>query len=144
LISWLIAKLTKSLSGGKGDVGKTVGALAYASAAFGLIIGIPLSILQTIFILAMPMDTLTLGGGFFIYLMIMLLVAFLMLLWEFYVYGKAIAEVNEINFGAALVSLLIAGILLIAILLVLVIIIAIIVGFAAFSSMSTTGAAFGM
>ncbi len=109
-ISWLSNKFASAISGKKGDLGKTVGLFGYTDAAFS-IIGIPLG---TVFGIAMVMSI----GPNVALLSILGIIYFLVMLglvvWEWLVAGRAVATATGATWGAGILGVFLAGLVIAA------------------------------
>jgi len=131
-LCWLTAKLTKSISNGKGDFGKTLGLLAYLRAAVFVFIDIPVIILSTVYTLVTPATQVTISSSniflglisFFITLALLIL----FFIWLLITGGKAVAAANNVSLGGAIAALFIAAVILFAVLLMIAMILVIFVG----------------
>lgn len=111
--AFIAAKLTKSISRGKGDFERTVGLYGYYTAAMNLLVVIPffiLLILSSLLIgsainpaIAVPFLLLLIIGGIGLFI------------WSLILGGKAVAAANDVNTVSGIVALFLAGIILMGI-----------------------------
>lgn len=137
-ISWLIAKLTKSISNGTGDFGKTVALLAYLQAAVFLLISLPLTLISTMANLSLPV-----GVGIYSNIGVaigIIVLALLFLVWLLIISGKAVAAANDVSLGGGIAAIIVAGLIVFVVFFVIGLILGMIILFSMASSFSSLGA----
>lgn len=131
-LAWLTAKLAKSISTGKGDVGRTAGLLSYVNAALSLFVFVPIAIVG----LAIRLGTsgaIAAGPALMPVVLLAVIIAILFVLWVLLLAGRAASIANGSTYGGGIASVFLAFLILVGILIVIGIIIGIIMAIALYS-----------
>jgi len=114
----IVARLTKSLSKGMDNIGKTVALLAYLNAFIFMVIGLPLTIISAVSYPTLPAATYAISTNW-ISTLIFAIVTTLLIIWFWILAGKAVAVANSVPLNEAMLAVLFAFLIVFAIIVII-------------------------